>query len=122
TTGSGSNADVYQPPPPHETFGTLQNTLTVPIPIGGRERLAIRQAREELAVAQAQYESARLTLTGQVSTAYYNLLRQQALLQIAQENLAAAQRQLSEAQRRNAAGDVPNLDVTRAQVPVALAQ
>jgi outer membrane protein len=122
TVAGGSNADVIQPPPAHETFGSLQNTLTVPIPIGARERLAIRQAREELAAAQAQYESARLALTGQVSTAYYNLLRQQALLQIAQETLAAAQRQLSEAQRRNAAGDVPSLDVTRAQVPVALAQ
>jgi outer membrane protein len=122
TVGSGSDADVYQPPPSHETFGTFQNTLTVPLPIGARSRLAIRQAREELAAAQAQYESARLALTGQVSTAYYNLLRQEALLQIAQETLAAAQRQLSEAQRRRAAGDVPELDVTRAQVPVASAQ
>jgi outer membrane protein len=122
TTGSGSDADVFQPPPAHETFGTLQNTLTIPLPIGARPRLAVEQARAELAAAQAQYDSARLTLADQVSTAYYDLLRKQALLQIAQETLAAAQRQLSEAERRHTAGDVPELDVLRAQVPVASAQ
>jgi outer membrane protein len=122
TTGGGSNADVYQPPPPHETFGTLQNTLTIPIPLFSRPRLAVEQARAELAAAQAQYDSARLSLAQDVSTAYYDLLRKQALLQIAQETLAAAQRQLSEAQRRYNAGDVPQTDVLRAQVPVALAQ
>jgi outer membrane protein TolC len=122
TTGGGSNADVIQPPPAHETFGSLQNTLTVPLPIGARPRLAIEQARAELDAAQALYDSARLSLTQDVSTAYYDLLRKQALLQIAQETLAAAQRQLSEAQRRLTAGDVAQLDVLRAQVPVASAQ
>jgi outer membrane protein len=122
TTGSGSNAQVIQPPPAHETFGTLQNTFTIPLPIGSRPRLAIEQARSELAAAQAQYDSARLSLSQDVSTAYYDLLRKQALLQIAQESLATAQRQLSEAQRRLTAGDVPQLDVLRAQVPVASAQ
>lgn len=120
--GSGSNATVNQPPPAHETFGTLQNTLTVPLPFGARPRLAVRQAQAELAAAQAQYDSARLTLAGQVSTAYYDLLRKQALLLIAQETQAAAQRQLSEAQLRQQAGDVPQIDVLRAQVPVASAQ
>jgi outer membrane protein TolC len=122
TTGGGSNADVYQPPPAHETFGTLQNTLTIPLPIGARPRLAVEQARAELAAAQAQYDSARLSLALEVSTAYYDLLRKQALLQIAQETLAAAQRQLSEAELRLKAGDAPDLDVLRARVPVALAQ
>jgi outer membrane protein len=122
TTGGGSNASVLQPPPAHETFGTLQNTLTIPLPIGARPRLAVEQARAELAAAQAQYDSARLSLSLEVSTAYYDLLRKQALLQIAQETLAAAQRQLSEAERRHHAGDVPELDVLRAQVPVASAR
>lgn len=122
TTGSVSNADVIQPPPAKETFGNIQNTLTFPLPIGARPRLAVEQARAALAAAQAQYDSARLTLAGQVNTAYYDLLRRQALRLIAEETLATAQRQLSEAQRRHMAGDVPELDVTRAQVPVALAQ
>jgi outer membrane protein TolC len=122
TTGSGSDAAVIQPPPAHQTFGTLQNTLTIPLPIGARPRLAVAQARAELAAAQAQFDSARLSLTQDVTTTYYDLLRRQALLQIAQETLAAAQRQLSEAERRYKAGDAPDLDVLRAQVPVASAQ
>src|SRR5205809_484524 len=122
TTGSGSNADVIQPPPAHETFYSVQNTLTIPLPVGARPRLAVKQAQAELEAARAQYDSARLTLAQDVSTAYYDLLRRQALLQIAQENLATAQRQLEETQRRLTAGDVAPLDVTRAQVPVATAQ
>ena len=101
STVSGSNADVIQPPPAHETFGTFQNTLTVPLPIGAKPGLAVRRRRRSLQAAQAQFEGARLALAGQVGTAYYDLLRKQALLQIAQETLAQAQRQLSDAQKRN---------------------
>ena len=61
-------------------------------------------------------------LAGQVGAAYYDLLRKQALLLIAQDTLTQAQRQLSDAEKRNQAGDVPELDVLRAQVPVASAQ
>jgi outer membrane protein len=122
TIGGGSSADVIQPPPSHETFYTVQNTLSIPLPIGARPRLAVQQARAELEAAQAQYDSARLTLVQDVSTAYYDLLRRQALLQIAQETLATAKRQLEETQHRLTAGDVAPLDVTRAQVPVASAQ
>ena len=122
STAGGSNADVIQPPPAHETFGTLQNTLTVPLPVGARPGLAVRQAQEQLAAAQAQYDSARFGLAAQVGTAYYDLLRKQALRLIAQETLAQAQRQLEETRRRNSAGDVPQLDVIRAQVPVASAE
>ena len=122
STASGSNADVIQPPPRHETFGTLQNTITVPLPIGPRTGLAIQQAQAQLEAARAQSEGARLALAGQVGTAYYDLLRKQALLLIAQESLAEAQRQLSDTDKRNRAGDVPQLDVLRALVPVASAQ
>lgn len=122
STAGGSSADVIQPPPSHETFGTLQNTLTVPLPVGTRPGLAVRQAQDLLTAAQAQYDSARLALAGQVGAAYYDLLRKQALTQVAQEALDQAQRQLTEAQKRNGAGDVAQLDVIRAQVPVTAAQ
>src|SRR5205085_187819 len=100
--------------PAHETFYSVQNTLTIPLPIGARPRLAVQQAQAELEAARAQYDGARLTLAQDVGTAYYDLLRRQALLQIAQETLATAQRQLEETQRRLTAGDVAPLDVTRA--------
>ena len=122
STASLSNAGVYQPPPSQETFGTLQNTLTVPLPLGARPGLAITQAQEQLGAAQAQYDSARLALAAQVAVAYFDLLRKQALLAVAQETLASDLRALGDAQKRQAAGDVAQLDVLQAQVPAASAQ
>lgn len=122
STVSGSHARVYQSPPSQETFGTLQNTLIIPLPLGPGPRLAVRQANEQLSAAQSQYDAARLALAGQVSVAYYDLLRRQALLAVAQETQAQAARQLSDTRKRNLAGDVAQLDVLQAQVPVAAAQ
>lgn len=122
STISGSNASVYQPPPTQETFGTLQNTLTVPLPLGARPGLAIRQAQAQFGAAQAQYDAARLALAAQVASAYFDLLRRQALRTVAQETLASDRRALSDARRRQAAGDVAQIDVLQAQVPVASAQ
>lgn len=122
TTVSGSNASVIQPPPSHETFGTLQNTLTVPLPVGRRGRYTVQQAGLQLSAAQAQYQSARLALAGQVTAAYYDLLRKQALQAVAQQTLDQAQLGLTAATGRQRAGDVAQLDVLQAQVPVANAQ
>jgi len=122
STGSLSNASVYQLPPPQETFGTVQNTLSVPIPLGGKSRLAVEQARRLLSAARLQYQSARFALAAQVAGDYYDLLRREALLAIARETLAQAQRQLSDAQKRRRAGDVAALDVLQSQGPVASAE
>ena len=122
STAGVSNANVIQPPPSQETFGTLQNTVTVPLPTGARPRLLVQQAQSQLDAARAQFESARFALAAQTGAAYYDLLRSQALLLIAQETLAGALRQLSDTRKRFGAGDVPDLDVLRAQVPVAAAQ
>lgn len=122
STASLSNVGVYQTPPSQETFGTLQNTLTVPLPLGARPGLAITQAQEQFGAARAQYDSARLALAAQVASAYFDLLRRQALLAVAQETLASDLRALGDAQKRQAAGDVAQLDVLQAQVPAASAQ
>jgi len=122
STVSGSDASVIQPPPAHETFGTLQNTLTVPLSLGRRPGFLVRQADEQLFAAQAAFQSARLALAGQAAAAYYDLLRKQALQAVAQETLAQTQRELNDAQKRNRAGDVAQLDVLQAQVPVATAE
>ncbi|MGI4790480.1 MAG: TolC family protein [Janthinobacterium lividum] len=122
STVSESNASVYQPPPSQETFGTLQNTLTVPLPLGRRPKLAETQAQEQRGAVSAQFDSARLALAGQVAVAYYDLLRKQALLAVAQETLSEDTRALSDVQKRSQAGDAAQLDVLQAQVPVASAQ
>ena len=122
STVSGSNASVIQPPPSQETFGTLQNTLTFPLPLSRRTGLVVRQATEQVAVAQAMFQSARLLLAGQAAGAYYDLLRKQALLVAAQETREQAQRELGDAQKRQRAGDVAQLDVLQAQGPAAVAE
>ncbi len=122
STASLSGASVYQPPPTYETFGTLQNTLTVPLPLGKRSRIAITQAQEQQGAVSAQLDSARLALAGQAATAYYDVLRKQALLAVAQQTLTEDQRALGDVQKRTQAGDAAQLDVLQAQVPVASAQ
>ena len=122
STVSGSNGSVIQPPPSHESFGTLTNILSIPLMVGRKPRLAFAQADALLTAAQAQQNSARLSLAAQVSTAYFDLLRKQALLEIARDTQATAVRQADEAAKRFRAGDVPDLDVLRSQVPVASAE
>jgi outer membrane protein TolC len=122
STASLSNAGVYQPPPSQETFGTLQNTITVPLPLGKRPGLAVTQAQAQRGAIAAQLDSARLALAGQTAIAYYDLLRKQALLAVAQETLTEDLRALSDARKRNQAGDAAQIDVLQAQVPVAAAQ
>lgn len=121
STASGSNASVIQPPPSHESFGTLQNTLTVPIPLGARPGLAVKQAQEQFGAVSAQRDAARLALNAQVIGAFYDVLRRQALLLVAQQTLAQSTRAREDARKRFAAGDVPELDVLQAQVPEASA-
>lgn len=122
SAASTSSADVIQGPPDHESFQTLQNTLSIPLPLGLRPRLAVSQAERQADAARAQFDAARITLLTQVDTAYYDLLRKQALLALADQTLAEAERALSDVQKRNKAGDVPELDVLRAQVPVSAAR
>lgn len=122
STVSGSNASVLQPPPSHESFGTLQNTLTVPIPLGARPGLAVKAAQAQIGAANAQRDAARLALSAQTIGAFYDVLRRQALLLVAQETLAQSTRAREDARKRFAAGDVPELDVLQAQVPEASAQ
>ncbi|HEY3998775.1 MAG TPA: TolC family protein [Candidatus Xenobia bacterium] len=118
----GSSADVLQPPPPYETFYTFSNSLNLTIPVGSRPGLLVAQAESQLAATQAQSQSARRTLVGQVVTAYFNILKDAALLEVARETEAEARRQLDDAQKRQRAGDVPELDVIKAQVPVTTAE
>ena len=118
----GSNASVIQGPPANESFYTVVNTLTVPLIVGRRAGLAVAQSRQLTAAAREQYEAARRGLTTQVGAGYYDVLRKAALLQIAEDAQATADRQLGDAQKRFRAGDVPELDVLRARVPVATAR
>jgi adhesin transport system outer membrane protein len=120
--GGVSNANVIQPPPSSETFGAIQNSLTVPIPVGPKDEIGVRQAVEALAAAKMVYLSSETALSSKVAAAYFDLLRKRALVKAAQLDLETSQRELSDAQARKAAGDIPELDVQQAQVPAAVNQ
>ena len=53
STASLSNGAVYQGPPTQETFGSLQNTLTVPLPFSPRLSALQRQAQSQTEAATA---------------------------------------------------------------------
>ena len=122
TSAGVSNAKVIQPPPSRETFGTLTNTLSIPLPLGRKPRLLSDQSVALSDAAEAQQNAAQLALAGQIGTAYYDLLRKQALLHVANDTLATAQRQQGDSEKRFRAGDAPELDVLRSRSPVATAQ
>jgi outer membrane protein len=119
TQSSVSSATVIQPPPNGETFGAIQSSLTVPIPIGPKYNLAVRQASDQVSAAQAIFQSAEIALADKVASAYYGLLKAEALSKAAKDDLDAAQQELTDATLRNRAGDIAALDVEEAQVPVA---
>ena len=122
STASLSNGAVYQGPPDQETFGSLQNTLTIPLPLSPRLTALQRQAQRQTEAATAAVLASRLTAAGQAQTAYFDLLKQRALLQNARENAAQAQSALQVAQKRFHDGVAPQLDVLKAQVPAATAE
>ena len=114
-----SNADVIQPPPSRETFGAIQNTLTIPLLIGPKAADNVNEATGSLSAAQASYRSSELALAGKAASAYFDLLKKRDLASVTQENLDTANQELKDAQQRNNAGDIPELDVLQAQVPVS---
>lgn len=118
---SGSNGDVIQLPPAHETFGTLQNTVTIPLPTH-KDSAIFQQSRSNVLYARAEFESARKALATQVIDAYLEVIRARSLSANARTATLQAEQQLAAATKRERAGDVPMLDVLRAQVPLATAQ
>src|SRR5579862_5651033 len=80
STASFANGDVYQPPPSSETFGALQNTITIPLPVGGKLSAQELQAQNLYNASEAQVASAKADTAAAVQNAYFDLLKQQALL------------------------------------------
>ena len=75
---SGSNGDVIQLPPAHESFGTLQNTITVPLATH-KDSAIFQQSQSNVLYVQAEFEFARNVLATQVIDAYLDVLRTRSL-------------------------------------------
>ena len=100
----------------------VDNGLTLPIDLFGSIRSAIGQAQFQEIAARIDVNRLRNDTVFNVRNAFYNALRQQGALVVAQENLANARTRLTDAQRTLAAGVGTQFDVLTAQRDVADAQ
>jgi outer membrane protein TolC len=109
-----------------ETATHLQPTVgalvSLPIDITGYLRAATDAAHFEEIAARLDVNRTRNEVVAGVETAYYNVLRSQALENVARENLLNAQARLDDANKKFQAQTVAILDVARAQTDVAEAQ
>jgi len=97
-------------------------TAELPIDINGTIRAAASQAKFEELGYRLDVNRTRNQIVSDVKGAFYDALRAQALVKVAEENLKNSQDRLKDAQDRLAARVVTKFDVLRAQTDVAAAQ
>src|SRR5262249_46789648 len=102
--------------------GAFAITASLPIDIAGLLRAATSQAQFQEIAARLDVNRTRNQLVLDAKTAFYNILRDQALVVVATQNLRLALDNLSDAQKRLRAGTVARFDVIRAESDVANAQ
>ena len=76
-------------------------------------------ARENLVAAQLEYANLGWTVFNEVSAAYFTLLEDDALLEVARTNLAACVNHLSQAEKLFEAQEANKLDVLKARLDVS---
>lgn len=101
---------------------TLGLTATLPIDIAGLLRTATDQARFQEIAARLDINRTRNQIVLDVKSAFYDVLRAQALVTVATENLQNSLDRLDDANKRYRAGVVARFDVLRAETDVLNAQ
>lgn len=96
----------------------LSGSLSLPIDIAGLLRAAERQAQFLEVAQRIDINRTRNQIVLDTKSAFYNVLRAQALVVVAQETLRNSQDRLLDAQRKYAAGTVAQFDVIRALTDV----
>ncbi len=104
------------------TQNQLGISATLPIDITGQIRTAVDLARFQEISTRLDINRTRNQIVLDVKNAFYDVLRAQALLTVANETLQNTQDRLSETEKKLAAGVVAPFDVLRAQTDVANAQ
>lgn len=116
---NGNFGDIgLSPGNSHETF-TVAGTLNIPIFQGGKVHGELIQADAELKQRQEQLENLRAQIDYDVRTAMMNLRTAADQVNVARSNVALADRTLSQARDRFAAGVTDNIEVVEAQEAVA---
>lgn len=100
----------------------INPTISLPVDISGAARAAINQAQFNEVAARIDVNRVRNQLVFDVRNAFYQALRDQGQLVVAQDNLANALQRLVDANRNYTAGTVSQFDVVTAQRDVSDAQ
>lgn len=100
----------------------LRNTLTITQPLYTHQFWAIRElGKAEVARTEEATRAARLDVRLAVTAAYYDLLRAQALREVAEDSQRLASAEMSNAQTRLDLGSALKAEVVRAETEVARA-
>lgn len=117
TLGPGQTISIVNADQP-----VITGTVALPIDIAGELAAAATQAQFQEVAARIDVNRTRNQVVLDTKTAFYNVLRAQALVIVAQETLQDTLDRLSDAQKKLKAGTVARFDVIRAQTDVDNAQ
>ncbi|MGR3311502.1 MAG: TolC family protein [Candidatus Brocadiales bacterium] len=101
--------------------GRGQNTLSVSqlFETGGKRRLRTEAAKKEKTVVELEYETLALNIVGKTKRAFYEVLAAKEGLKITKETLAIAGNLENAARKRLEAGDIPQIEVFKAELEAA---
>lgn len=122
STGTTANINGNSVALSKATQNQLGISATLPIDISGQIRAAVDQAKFQEIATRLDINRTRNQIVLDVKNAFYDVLRAEALLAVANEGLQNAQDRLSDTEKKLAAGVVAPFDVLRSQTDVANAQ
>lgn len=118
--GPGGKPETIQTRPPTSTTGNA--TLSQPIDLSGQIRLGVGLAGLQLNIQQYGEAQTLQQLILDVKTAYYQVLRARANVDVAQSAVSLDEERLRIAQAQFDAGTAPKFDVTSAEVDLSNAK
>jgi cobalt-zinc-cadmium efflux system outer membrane protein len=115
-------------PNPDVAFGVTRETpreiltVSVPIELGGKRGRRVDLAHATVAAGDAERDETIAEIQNDVRRAYFQLVAADAKVKLAQDAQTLAQRTRDAAQARFSAGEVPQSDVTQAELGLADAE
>jgi multidrug efflux system outer membrane protein len=104
------------------SFSTDVGVTAFELDLFGRIRSLSTAAQNRYFATEAAARATRLTLVGDIATAWLNYAADQSLLKIAQDTAASAQRSVTLTDARRAGGVAPRTDVAQSRLVLAQAQ
>jgi outer membrane protein len=101
---------------------TAGGQLTVPLYQGGAVRNAVRAAKFRVEAGQADLRATEASVFSQVVGAYMDVIRDQAIVQLNQKNVAVLRTNLQATSDRFEIGDLTRTDVAQSEARLALAE